>query len=173
MASPLSYPIHPIIEVIAQIDHGENSWVCLQSFLHDWWCYAIDQRLDLINDPPLPTHTAEGKRWAAFCAAAVEEVCLRTPFPQPTWLNRPEYTLEQPWYYFADSLPEDYDLSTTPESFRHRNIFVDGSVLDNRYELRQTFGSKPKWEVWSDEELRQLATLDQDVSSLEQRKYQG
>ena len=30
-------------------------------------------------------------------------------------------------------------------------------VLDNKYELRELFGStKPKWEMWSDEELQRL-----------------
>ena len=46
--------------------------------------------------------------------------------------------------------------SLTPEPFQRRNVFVGGGVLDNKYELRQIYGSKPKWTVWSDEELQRL-----------------
>jgi hypothetical protein len=39
---------------------------------------------------------------------------------------------------------------------KRRNIFVGGSVLDNKYELQSLFGSKPKWVIWSDWELQDL-----------------
>jgi hypothetical protein len=166
MSTPLPYLIHPINEVVAQIDQGEEPWVCLNSFLHDWWCYAIDARQDLISEPHLPAHTAEGKRWAAFCVATVEEVCRRISFPRPSWIDHPEYMLEKPWYDFPDLFQEDDDLLTTPEPFRRRNIFIDGSVLGNKYELRDFLGStKPRWEMWSDEELRRLHAKGTDVSS--------
>jgi hypothetical protein len=159
MAAQLPYLIHPINEVVAQIDQGENPWVCLNSFLHDWWCYAIDTRLDLISEPPLPAHTAEGKRWATFCAATVEELCLRASMPHPAWTDQSAYMLAKPWYYFSPAAQDDPFHTPTPEPFRRRNIFVGGSVLDNKYELREIFGStKPKWEMWSDEELQRLTT---------------
>lgn len=158
MATPLPYTIHPIADVVAHIDQGENPWVCLNSFLHDWWCYAIEHRQDLICQSPSLTHTAEGKRWAAFCAATVEELCIRASLPSPSWTERQAFQLEEPWFYFSQSaLPKESLHSLTPEPFRRRNIFVSGSVLDNKYELQATFGSKPKWEVWSEEELRQLS----------------
>jgi hypothetical protein len=164
MAMPLPYTTHSITEVVAQIDQGENPWVCLSSFLHDWWCYAIDHRLDLIRQPPSQPHTEEGKRWAAFCAATVEELCKRTSLPSPAWVNRPEYILETPWFYFAPMSQKDPFHSPTPEPFRQRNIFVGASVLDNKYELQQIFDSKPRWEMWSDEELQHLTRPD-EVSS--------
>jgi hypothetical protein len=58
--------IHPIHDAVVSIDQGEDPWFELGCFLHDWWRYAIDRRQDLINTPPAPTTTAEGKRWAAF-----------------------------------------------------------------------------------------------------------
>jgi hypothetical protein len=33
---------------------------------------------------------------------------------------------------------------------------MEGSVLDNKYELRQLFGSKPRWAVWSEQDLKNL-----------------
>jgi hypothetical protein len=142
--------------VVAQIDQGENPWVCLSSFLHDWWCYAIDKRLNLIRQPPSQPHAAEGICWAAFCAATVEELCKRASLPSLTWIHQPEYRLETPWFYFAPLSQEDPFHSPTPEPFRRRNIFVGENVLGNKYELQQIFDSKPRWEMWSDEELQHL-----------------
>lgn len=156
------YSIHPINEAVAEIDQGEDPWFCLNSFFHDWWHYAIDYRLALISQMPLPTQTAEGKRWAALCAACVEELCCRASLPSPEWINRPEYFLDEPWYYFADSYQKDYGLSTVPETFRKRNVFISDTIFDNKYELHKIFGSKPKWEVWSDEELQKLAAIGPD-----------
>ena len=80
MAMPLPYPIHSIRDAVASIDQGEDPWFALGCFLHNWWRYAVDRRQDLINTPPAPTITEDGKRWAAFFAATVEELCARTSF---------------------------------------------------------------------------------------------
>ena len=66
-------------------------------------------------------------------------------------------------------IPHDRLLAITPEPFRRHNIFVGGSVLDNKYELHHTFGSKPKWSLWSDQDLQNLAGSD-EVSSQEDWK---
>ena len=126
---------------------GRKSLVCSGSFLHDWWYYAIDHRLDLIRQPPSQPHTEEGKRWGAFCTATVDELCKRTPLPSPSRVNRPEYRLETPWFYFAPLSQEDPFHSPTPGPFRRRDIFVEENVLDNKYELHRLFGSKPRWEM--------------------------
>ena len=156
MTSPLSYPIHSIAEVTAQIDQGEDPWFALGGFLHDWWCDAKDHRQELIAEPPTTLRTPEGKRWVALCAATVEELCARTGFPCPAWLNQHDYGLEQPWFYSSLPSQRDWLLATTPEPFQRRNVFIGGSVLDNKYEFRQGLGSKPKWDLWSDQELEHL-----------------
>jgi hypothetical protein len=163
MASPLPYPIHPIADAAAQIAQGEDPWFALGSFLHDWWCYAVDERAELITEPPTPGTTLEEKRWAAFCAATVEELCARTGFPLPTWTCNSDYTLEQPWFYDSQLSQREWLLTTTPTSFQRHNIFVGGGILDNKYELRQ-FETKPRWAVWTDEELQKLAKAKKDAS---------
>src|SRR5512146_1606355 len=127
MATALPYPIHTIADVAAQIDQGEDPWFALGCFLHDWWCYAADQRQDLIGEP-LPSVTSEeGRRWAAFCAATVEELCRRTSFLCPSWVYQPIYRLEVPWFSAPEKTQRDWLLATTPEPFQQRNIFVGGS----------------------------------------------
>jgi|SRR5450432_411743 hypothetical protein len=157
MVSPLPYPIHTIAEAATQISQGEDPWFALGGFLHDWWSDAKSYRQVLIAESPSPSMTPEGRRWAAFCAAIVEELCTRTCFPYPAWINRQDYTLEHPWFYFSQPSQRDWLLATTPEAFRRRNIFIGGSILDNKYELHQTFNAKPGWTLWSDQELRNLS----------------
>jgi hypothetical protein len=156
MTFSLSYPIHSITDVVTQINQGEDPWFAIGCFLHDWWSDAVDHRQELIAEPPPPVTTREGKRWAAFCAAMVEELCSRTGFPRPAWTERQDYYLEQPWFYYLQLSQRDWLILTTPESFKRRNIFVGGSVLDNKYEIQRLFPSKPRWTMWSDQELQNL-----------------
>lgn len=153
----LPYPIHTIAGVTEQIDQGEDPWFALSGFLHDWWCYATEYRRELIREPLLPATTSEGKQWVAFCAATVEELCLRTAFPSPDWLSQATYILDAPWFVSSPTSQQEMLLSTTPEPFRRRNVFVSGSVLDNKYELQHTFGSKPRWSIWSEQDLQKLS----------------
>lgn len=154
----LPYSIHPIAGVVAQIEQGEDPWFALGGFLHDWWCYAVEQRQALICEPLPPVTTAEGTYWSAFCAATVEEVCRRTAFPCPAWVEQPVYRLEQPWFCSSEEAQQDWLRATTPEPFRRRNVFVGGSVLDNKYELQATFGPKARWSVCSDLDLQRAAS---------------
>ena len=73
------------------------------------------------------------------------------------------YVLEQPWFFDLQPSQRDWLLSTTPEPFQRRNVFVGGGVLDNKYELHQIYGSKPKWTVWSDEELQRLVKPSEEI----------
>src|SRR5581483_4685248 len=119
---------------------------------------------ELIITPPGPAATAEGKRWAAFFAATVEELCTRTSYPCPAWVYKQDYRLEHPWFHSSQLSQRDWLLSTTPEPFKKRNIFVGGSILDNKYELQQNAHSKPRWSIWSDQDLQNLAASE-DASS--------
>jgi hypothetical protein len=160
MATPLPYSIHTVADAVASIDQGEDPWFAFGCFLHDWWCYALDHRQDLIRTPLARTTTEEGKRWAAFFAAVVEEFCSRTSFPCPAWVYKQDYKLEHPWFYYSPVSQRDWLISTTPDPFKRRNIFVGGSILENKYELQQTSRSKPKWSIWSDQDLQNLAASD-------------
>jgi hypothetical protein len=160
MAAPLPYSIHTVADAVASIDQGEDPWYAFGRFHHDWWRYAADRRQDLISTPPAPTRTAEGKRWAAFFAAAVEELCSRTSFPCPAWIYQQDYKLESSWFLPPQLSQRDWLLATTPEPFKRRNIFVGGSVLDNKYELQQISKPKPRWSIWSEQDLQNLVASE-------------
>lgn len=165
MTSSSPYAHHTIAGAYASIAQGEDPWFAIGSFLHDWWCYALDAREALIAEPPAISTTLEEKRWGAFCAATVEELCKRTSFPCPLWVNKPDYMLEDPWWYYPQPSQREWLRATTPDSFQRHNVFVGGSVLDNKYELRQQLGSKAKWTAWTDEELQRLVRAKEKSSS--------
>lgn len=153
MATSFPYPVHPIAEAAKLIYEGEEPWFALGCFLHDWWCHTNSERQDFISEPPPPAATPEGRQWAAFCAATVEELCRRTSLTSPAWTNQQDYFLAEPWFHYPQPSQRAWLLSTTPEPYKRRNIFVGGSVLDNKYELKEIFVARPAWEIWSDEEL--------------------
>ena len=158
MAYTLPYWGHSIADAAREIYQGEDPWVAIGCFLNDWWCPDGNEREKLIAEPPIPAATPEGRKWAAFCAATVEELCIRASLVSPAWTNQQDYFLAEPWFYDPQLSQREWLLSSTPEPFKRRNIFVGGGVLDNKYELKDLlgFGSKPKWAIWTDQELQDL-----------------
>lgn len=144
---------HTIADAVREIYRGEDPWVAIGCFLNDWWCPDDNERASLISEPPPPAETPEGKQWAAFCAATVEELCKRAAVVSPEWTNQPEYFLTEPWFHSPLDSQRAWLLASTPEPYRRRNIFVSDNVLDNKYELKNIFVARPAWEIWSDEEL--------------------
>ena len=154
MGYTLPYFGHTIADAAKGMYQGEDLWVALGCFLNDWWSSAGNKRETLISKPPPPATTPTDRQWAAFCAATVEELCRRASLASPAWTNRQEYFLAEPWFF--DSQPEQraWLLSNTLEPYKRRNIFVGSNVLDNKYELKNIFGDRPRWSGWTEEELR-------------------
>lgn len=148
------YPTHSIANAARQIHQGEDPWVAIGCFLHDWWCHTGNERWNLITEPPTPATRLDTQRWVVLCAAIVEELCLRTSLAPPQWTNQQDYFLRDPWFYYPQSSQREWLLLTTPETFKRRNIFIGGSVLDNKYELKSLFGSPSQQIVWSALELQ-------------------
>ena len=156
MQTPLS--IHPIATVLAQIAHDDaDPWVAVGIFLHDWWCYGKEHRHDLIAQAPSLTDIYLQPQWAAFCAATVEEVCRRTSFPCPDWVDDPIFVLAEPWR--LPSAPDD--ATSGLPSFQHRNILVGSNVLDNKYELQERYPQiTRRFLTWTDQEIQHMVKDD-------------
>ena len=71
---------------------------------------------------------------------------------------------EDPWFYSSQPSQHDWLRTTTPEPFQRRNIFVERNVLDNKYELQQMFGAKPRWTLWSEQELQHLSASNESIN---------
>jgi len=62
LASSSPYVQHTIAGAFESITQGEDPWFAIGSFLHDWWCYAVDAREALIAKAPVIGTTLEEKR---------------------------------------------------------------------------------------------------------------
>ena len=107
-----------------------HPWVAIGDFLDDWRRSAKEDRLTLAA-MGIASANAQGEelRWAAFCAAMVEWLCWQDGLPFPTWTNRPEYRLADPWFLYPGDLLRAWQLATTPTPFRMRNIFGGDEML--------------------------------------------
>jgi len=124
-----------------QICQGEDPWLPLGNFMHQFFGYYKHLRPEMVCEPiEVPEDCSpEQFQWAVFCAASVEHLCKKYEIPSPAWALQPLYILEQPWYYDINAdLPEvQEDLrQTTPEEFSRRNIFCGNRVFNNKYEYK-------------------------------------
>lgn len=123
----------------AQILTGEDPWIPLGNFMHQFFGYYKHLRPELVCEPiEVPEHLSpEQFQWAVFCAASVEYLCKKYDLPCPEWALNPLYSLEDPWYYaIGADLPQVRQKlrQTTPEEFSRRNIFCGDRTYRNKYE---------------------------------------
>ena len=122
-----------------QISQGEDPWIPLGKFMHQFFGEFKDYREELVSDPiQLPTETtAEQFQWAVFCAASAEYLCNKYALNCPQWAHKPCYSLTKPWYPGLGAhrlrVQEKLQIST-PEEFARRNIFCGDRVFANKYE---------------------------------------
>lgn len=123
-----------------EICGGERPWTALGNFINDFFGNFPDRRDELVRDPiALPEEpTPEQRRWAAFCAAAVEYLCEQHQLTCPQWVQQPMYTLAEPWFQSeaAQRVPRIAERyrQTTPTAFARRNIYCGNRVFNNKYE---------------------------------------
>ena len=118
-----SYRWHTIRDTFEQIKCDQMPWVAIGNFLNDWWFFAVEQRHELIEQPLAPGKSSEMRRWAAFCAATVEWLCLQESVPCPAWTKQKRYNLSNPWFFYDDGDSRLWLMATTPAPFKMRNIY--------------------------------------------------
>jgi hypothetical protein len=117
------YKWHTVSEALEEICHGQTPWVAIGNFLNDWWFFAVEHRRELIEKPLEPTATLEMRKWAAFCAATVEWLCLQEGVPFPVWTSQECYMLSEPWFLYERQSKRAWLMATTPAPFKMRNIY--------------------------------------------------
>jgi len=123
-----------------QICAGEDPWIALGNFMHQFFGPYKQLREELVRDPiDVPgSPSLEEFRWAVFCAASVEYLCKKYQLLCPPWALSQDYTLKDPWYYgIGADLPRVQEKlrTTTPEEFTKRNIFCGDRIYRNKYEF--------------------------------------
>ncbi len=76
-----------------------------------------------------PFREIRERKYCAYVAAMVEELCFTNNMDIPDWVFDKEYRLKEP--FFAGGLEnlKAFLLVESPVSFRRRNIFVSQNVL--------------------------------------------
>ena len=69
------------------------------------------------------------KKYAAYIAAMVEELCFRNNLSIPDWVFDKKYSLKEPFFVGGLDSLKAFLLVESPLSFRRRNIFVSANVL--------------------------------------------
>src|SRR2546421_12638447 len=94
-------PLQTFRRSYAHILTGEDPWLPLGNFMHQFFGYYKHLRFELLCEPiEVPEHPSpEQLQWAVFCAASVEYLCKKYDIPCPEWALNPLYALEDPWYY--------------------------------------------------------------------------
>jgi hypothetical protein len=125
----------------------ENAWLPLGNMMHQFFGAYKHLRAELVADPILVPEdvTDDQFRWAVWCAASVEYLCVKYDIPVPAWSLDDRYKLVEPWYYdeFAGDLPEVQEelRAETPEEFARRNMFCEANPYRNKYEYQGRHGA--------------------------------
>lgn len=135
-----------ISQAYADILSGDDPWVAIGDFSHDWFSNYKDRRADLVVDPlelsleaVPPEHVLLMRQWAAFCAGSVEYLCLQANIPVPTWVNDAQYQLTEEEAFYTSPLAykqrvRDRLQLESPEPFRKRHVYCSARVFANKYD---------------------------------------
>jgi hypothetical protein len=118
-------------EAFAEILNGETPQLVVGNFLDDWRRLPSQARELLVKTPIGVGQTVEEKRWAAFFAAMVDQLCKNDSAIQspPDWINDPIFRLDEPWFMIKGYSLRAWQLFTTPVPFKMRNIFGGDNLL--------------------------------------------
>lgn len=133
-----------IKQAYQDIKNGDDPWVALGNFSHDWYGNYREtaQRLALVSDLveiPAETDPVEQRQWAAFCAASVEYLCQEAGLTIPSWVENPAYILPKSSAFYTSPLAYKQRVrerleQEAPEPFKKRNVFCSMRVYANKYE---------------------------------------
>jgi hypothetical protein len=157
-----SNQLHTITEVAAKLFKGENPCITIGEFLCDWRHNPDEIRQGLIKESLPQASTYDEQRWAAFCAAIVEELCVRASLASPDWTQEPSYFLPDPWYYRFEKSQRCWLISKDLEPFVHRNIYVENCTIDTVFdemEHYQHMDFRPRWCMLTEEELQKFREI--------------
>jgi hypothetical protein len=123
----------------SQIVAGEEPWIALGNFMHQFFGAYRDYRAELLREEiEVPDElSVEQWRWAVYIAASVEYLGQRYGLEIPAWAMAEHYRLAEPWYddLCADLAEVQQELrEETPEEFARRNVFCGADPWANKYE---------------------------------------
>lgn len=138
--------LQTIKQTYADILAGDDPWVAIGDFGHDWFDNYVNQRADLVADPidfspevVSPEQSLPARQWAAFCAGSVEYLCLQANIPVPEWVNNTQYQLTEEEAFYTSPLAykqrvRDRLQLESPGPFRKRHVYCSARVYANKFD---------------------------------------
>ena len=124
-----------------EICQGEQPWIALGNFMNDWFDNKKNRRPELVAEPMIMPEnpTRKQRKWAAFIAGSVEDLCGRYGIPCPEWIHDPQYVLDKAWWYYAKNIRYASErkerIAKTPESYKRRHVYCGDRAWANKWEL--------------------------------------
>jgi hypothetical protein len=99
----------------------------LANFIDEFNAADIEKKKKMVET--FPFENVKNKKYAAYVAAMVEELCLTNDMEIPEWVFDKRYRLKEPYFVGGLESLKAFLIVESPLSFRRRNIFVSANVL--------------------------------------------
>lgn len=99
----------------------------IANFIDDFNRADLDEKRNMVAE--FPFEKVNEKKYTAYIAAAVEELCFRNGMDIPGWVFDKKYSLKEPFFVGGLESLKAFLIVESPVPFRRRNIFVSANVL--------------------------------------------
>jgi hypothetical protein len=99
----------------------------LANFIDEFNRSSIEKKQKMVKKFPFKGIT--DKKYAAYIAAMVEELCFTNDIDIPEWVFDKKYSLKEPFFVGGLESLKAFLIVESPLPFRRRNIFVSENVL--------------------------------------------
>jgi hypothetical protein len=105
----------------------ENIRFLLANFIDEFNRSSLEQKQKMVEK--FPFKGIKDKKYAAYIAAMVEELCFTNNIDIPDWVFDKKYSLKEPFFVGGLESIKAILIVESPLPFRRRNIFVSENVL--------------------------------------------
>jgi hypothetical protein len=118
-------------QTLDRIRAGTAEWVAIGDFLDDWRRGDAGERGRMIAEPLAEAGSIEDHRWAAFIAAAIDQLAWEAEprIEPPAWVRDTRYVLPKPWFVLPGWRLRMHQLVDTPAAFKRRNIYGGDRII--------------------------------------------
>ena len=118
-------------QTLVRIQAGDDAWIAIGDLLDDWRRAAHATRGRMIEEPMAEASSKSERRWAAFIAAAVDQLAWESEprIDPPDWVRDARYILSEPWFLLPGWRLRMHQLVDTPAAFTRRNIYGGDHII--------------------------------------------
>ena len=99
----------------------------LANFIDEFNSAGMEKKKKMVEK--FPFKGIKEKKYSAYIAAMVEELCFTNHLDIPEWVFDKKYRLKEPFFVGGLESLKAFLIVESPLPFRRRNIFVSANVL--------------------------------------------